>query len=270
MSALVAVAERPMHRTTRSHRDSQERCRAANIQRSFLPALSVKSVPGFKFTGFYQPVDGLGGDFYDVIRFDDGCIAFYLADVSGHDFAAALVTVWLRQLLHGLRVQNPDLMHSPARVFESVQKSMELDQLDAAFLTMAYGVLDPRTGELCYATAGHPFPLLLHGDEVQSVPEANGPILSSQFGPEIGWSERKILLEIGDGLLLFSDGVVDASDWDGRTLGKAGLLNAAKEGFFVEHSAMAIGKVVQRYVGHRPAEDDVTLLLLSVSEKPRD
>jgi len=264
MPATCAEIERPVHEVHRSPRDLQERQRAARIQRSFLPALPVVSAPGFAFTGFFQPADGLGGDFYDVCPLENGRVAFYLADVSGHDLAAALVTVWLRQLLHGLRSHNRDLMLCPAGVFEYIQRSMISDNLDQAFLTMAYGVLDPSARVIRYATAGHPTPLRLFSDGVRSIVEANGPILSPQFGPEIGWTEKTMRLEHGDGLLLFSDGVVDLCDREGQALGPSGLRDAAMDGFSDGRSAQAIGEAVQRIAGHRPAEDDLTLLLLSI------
>ncbi len=103
---------------------------------------------------------------------------------------------------------------------------------------------------------------------MQPIAEASGPILSSQFGREIGWTENTIILEAGDGLLLFSDGAVDTLDWDDQALGVAGLQDAALQGGFTAQStATAIGAAIQRASGSRPADDDVTLLLLKVSDE---
>jgi sigma-B regulation protein RsbU (phosphoserine phosphatase) len=262
MTALISVTDRP-RRTFRSRCDSQERLRAADVQRSLLPVLPFEPVAGFTFTGAFQPVDFLGGDFYDVFRLDDVRVGFYLADVSGHDLAAALVTIWLRQLLNGLRAHDPQLMNSPARVFTQVQESMVADQLDSTFLTMAYGVLNTRTGTLRYATAGHPAPLQIRERAVTILSEANGPILSSQFGPEIGWSEETLHLQGDDGLLFYSDGVLDLTTCNGQPLGLGGLQAAVCDN---GHSAAAIHTSVRQKSGGQLADDDLTLLLLRVGK----
>lgn len=263
MSAGTCTLERPIRSKSRSNHDLLERRQAAGVQRTFLPHMPSQHAPGLTFTSYFKPVNEVGGDFYDLFRLNDGCIVFYLADVSGHDFAAAMVTVWLRQLLrHGLREHQSEVLRSPARTFEFIQKSLVTDRLDDAFVTMAYGVLDPHSGKVRYATAGHPSPLCLDGSSVAAAAEANGPLLSANFGPEIGWQEQTLRLKRSEGLLFFSDGIIDAPDGMGTTIGLSGLCDAAVEGFRFGRSADAIGAAVRRLGNHTPATDDLTLVLL--------
>jgi serine phosphatase RsbU (regulator of sigma subunit) len=261
MSApLTLIRVRPQHIDTEA--EAAERRRATRVQHCLLPT-KFPHCAGYRFSAYWRPLHGPGGDFYDVFRLSGGRIGFYLADVSGHDTAAALVTVWLRQLMVEMRMHSVGVALSPGRTFRALQARMEADGLGERFVTMVYGVLDPAMGTLIYAAAGHPQPMRANDSRVSPLSGASGPILSGLWPQTNGWPEARVPLRPGDRVVVYSDGVTDARRRDGRRLGAGGLaqLWASLPSGADEASALAEG--ILGYARGGAVDDDLAVLALN-------
>jgi serine phosphatase RsbU (regulator of sigma subunit)/NAD(P)-dependent dehydrogenase (short-subunit alcohol dehydrogenase family) len=177
---------------------------AGLIQQNFLPK-SLPDLPGWRVAAFYRPARELGGDFYDVIPLPDGRIAFAVGDVTDKGAPAALVMSATCSVLRASAVR----LVEPGLVLERVNEHLLPDMPEKMFVTCLYGVLDPTSGLLRFANAGHDLPYVKTADGVIEL-RARGMPLGLMDG--MAYEEAEILLEPGDSVLLHSDGIVEAHD----------------------------------------------------------
>lgn len=179
--------------------------RAQVIQRALLPSRPPE-LDGVRVDALYRPGMSVGGDLYDVARLADGRIALYVADAAGHGVAAAMLSVVFKQRLRIVDEHGAPL--APSEVLRRVNGRLSLDFLaQGLFLTAAYLLLDPATGELRVASAGHTPILLRRARGECLLLERTGPALG--LVEDIELTEHRLALEPGDRLLLYSDGLVD-------------------------------------------------------------
>ncbi|WP_326554190.1 ATP-binding SpoIIE family protein phosphatase [Micromonospora sp. NBC_01813] len=222
---LSAVAELVTQAAERARRFETQHGTAQLLQRSMLPE-QLPDLPTYRLAARYDPgVDGnsAGGDFYDAFRLPDGGLAVVLGDVAGHDVRAAALMGQVRAALRGLALTDPQ----PAAVLTGLDRLVhslsEESRNEELFVTVLYGVLDPATGRLTLASAGHPAPLIRR-------PSSSGVVADfAQVPPGVplglAGPRQPTLVELrpGDTLLMFSDGVVERR---GQDLG-AGMLSLA-------------------------------------------
>jgi sigma-B regulation protein RsbU (phosphoserine phosphatase) len=203
---------------------------AARIQQAMLPD-TLPRTPDYTFAWKYLPSEELAGDTLNIFELDDRHVAFYLLDVTGHGTAAALLAVAVSRILTPIAnsssvVWEDDGAHG-LRITEPVDVATELNYLfpwDAdtgQFFTLVYGVLDTATGEVRFVTAGHPGPLHQHADgSVDQAPTEGMPIgLAGE-----PYQEQRLRLAPGDRLVLYSDGIVEVMNPEGKLFGRARLL----------------------------------------------
>jgi serine phosphatase RsbU (regulator of sigma subunit) len=155
----------------------------------------------FEFLRELCPSVYLSGDFIDAFAVDEGTLAFYLADVSGHGASSALVTVLLRAL-----VRQSAHVASPARLLEHLNRQLLSERLDK-HLTMFYGVLDLERGRLSYANAGHhPWSFLFDGQSCVTIEE---PTLPLGLLPNPRYAEHALAFPAEGTFAVFSDGVLE-------------------------------------------------------------
>jgi len=255
-------------------RMSRDLTAAAKIQRSFLPR-ELPRVPGAAFAWIYRPCDELAGDGLNIVPLGAGRIAFYILDVSGHGVASALLTVTLSRFLsppsdpssilaRAADASDRSAITPPAEVADRLNHLFPYDTTTQQFATMIYGVLDTRTGEFRYVSAGHPGPVHL--------PAGAGPVILESPGFPIGlaedaYAERSVRLAAGDRLYLYSDGVTEMMDPAGALFGEARLLEAIgrDRSLPLEESVAALGSAVERWRGAASAQDDVSIVAVEVS-----
>ena len=182
----------------------------AAAQRMLLPA-RLPEVPGVDLAVAYRPARQAGGDLYDFIPLPGGRLGLFIADVTGHGAAAAL----LAAVVHGMVRACPHA-GSPADLLAFVNDRLTAGDRDwrGRFVTAFYGVYDPATRTLTYANAGHPSPLLLSGGDAQSRPlDATGG-LPLGIEPDLPFATGTASLRPGDVLVLYTDGVTEARDPD--------------------------------------------------------
>jgi phosphoserine phosphatase RsbU/P len=210
----------------------------------------------------YTPCSGLGGDLYDYAAAKDGQTALLIADVSGHGVSAAMLTGIVKSAFHASRIDG----YEPLAVVERVWTGLAAFSPDR-FVTLFAALVAPDERRLRYVNAGHPS-CILWGEARHPVWMAStGPIVSPAL-PASKWAVEAVTIDVGDQLLLYTDGVSDAlADADGcadaqietaierTSQGGAQLLDA-------------ISADVQQHLGGRPQPDDLTLLTAGVVGRP--
>ena len=199
------VREQEAEAATRQ-RFEQELEVARLIQQNFLPK-ELPALPGWQVAAYYRPAREVGGDFYDVIPLPDGRVAFVVGDVTDKGVPAALVMSATRSVLRA----SAQRLIEPGAVLERVNEHLCPDMPEKMFVTCLYGVLDPGSGLLRFANAGHDLPYVKTAHGVVELRARGMPL---GLMPGMDYEEKEAVLEPGDSVLLHSDGVVEAHDPD--------------------------------------------------------
>ena len=186
---------------------------ARQIQRSVLP-VDFPVMEGFDVHALLDPAQEVAGDFYDVMRLDGGRVGFVVADVCGKGIPAAMIMMSARTLVRGAAIGLGD----PSLVLSEVNALMSHNNPLSMFVTVSFCVLDPRNGEVVYANAGHPPPLLVRADGSASFLETHA---NAALGivPDQEYFLGSCTLEPGDLLFMYTDGVNEAENAVGVQFG---------------------------------------------------
>jgi sigma-B regulation protein RsbU (phosphoserine phosphatase) len=230
------------------------------MQLSLLPHRMPK-FNGWQFGTYYESAWQVGGDFYDFIRLADEPqkIGLVIADVTGKGVPAALIMAVARTLIRAETGRG----HSAASVLQRVNALIINDNRSPLFLSALYAVLDMETGVLQYASGGHNAPLCLRrvSGEVEELP-AQGYLLGAFGG--VSFKEEETVLAVGDALVLYTDGISEARDGEGRFFGEERLKEAvaAAGDCSAEEIVQALVTAVDRFTGSVDQGDDLTLLVV--------
>jgi sigma-B regulation protein RsbU (phosphoserine phosphatase) len=231
---------------------------AADIQLSILPDV-LPSVSGFDFGARILPARQVGGDFYDAFAIDDTHIGVVIGDVADKGVPSALFMA----RSHALIMAEADKGITPGEVLQMVNRHITRLDKSAQFVTALYGILDLETGEFDYARAGHEPPLILNPDgSVQRIPHSPG--MSLGLWDVITLDERKVMLEPGSTLILFTDGMTDCRDPKGVSFGldhiKSTLSGMTK--LPGQQVCDKLFNTLMDYQNGSPQDDDVTLVAI--------
>ena len=238
----------------------QELRMARDIQRALLPKDSPQ-LGSWKISHRYLPAREVGGDFYDFLELPGGRLGMVVGDATGHGMPAALVMATARSMLRAV-AQASD---SPGEVLRRTNDPLVMDIPPNMFVTCFYGILDPESGRLVYANAGHDPPYLRRGGGDAEELRARGMPLGLM--PGMSYEEKEILLEAGDSALLYSDGLVEAHDPHGEMFGFPRLRALIVEHDDEERSLVDV-LLEELYSFTEEGweqEDDITLLTLQRS-----
>ena len=199
------------------HHQEQEVAEARAIQQGLLPSF-IPQCSGYEIAGAWQPANSIGGDYYDVLAFEDGTFGLCIADVAGKGLPAALLMSNLQAAVRGLAspLLPPDGLCT--RLNSLVCHNTGSDR----FITFFYAQLDGPERVLRYSNAGHNAPIVLHGDGSHERLEAGGGVLG--IFPQQAFSVGTVRLLPGDRVILYTDGVTEASDGTGEEFGEKRLL----------------------------------------------
>ncbi|MEU4419755.1 SpoIIE family protein phosphatase [Actinoplanes sp. NPDC024001] len=210
---LKAAAELVAQAAERARRFEAQHGTAQLLQRSMLPE-HLPELDTFRIAARYDVgVDGnaAGGDFYDAFHLLDGRLAMVLGDVAGHDVRAAAVMGQVRAALRALALTDPAPPSVLAGLDRLVGSLGAESRNEEIFVTVVYGVLDPADGTITLASAGHPPPVLRRAG--QGGEHATAELVKVPPGAPLGlggrWQTGSLVLEPGDTILMFSDGVVE-------------------------------------------------------------
>jgi predicted ester cyclase len=241
-------------------RIEQELQVAHRIQQASLPK-EVPELEGWEMTAYYQPAREVGGDFYDFLELKDGCLGLVVGDATGKGVPAALVMASARSTLRAVAPAS----ESPGDVLRRANDPLATDIPTNMFVTCFYAILDPKSGRLSYANAGHDLPYVRRRGGNAEELRARGMPLGLM--PELGYEEKEIVLEKGDSVLFYSDGLVEAHDPQRDMFGFPRLrrLVAEHDADAAEERSLVDSFLEELYsfVGQRwEQEDDITLLTL--------
>ena len=243
-------------------RIEQELKIAQIIQQQFLPK-SVPDLPSWHVAAFYRPARTVGGDFYDFIPLPDGRVMFVVGDVTDKGIPAALVMASTHALLRGAA---PRLI-SPGTVLAQVNDLLCADIPAHMFVTCLALVLDPVSGEVVFANAGHDVPYVRTADGVAEL-RARGMPLGLMPGME--YEEKAFKFQPGDCALLHSDGLAEAHSPDREMFGFPRVAELAGRGASGEELIDLCLTELSAFTGpEAEQEDDITLVCLERSMSAR-
>jgi serine phosphatase RsbU (regulator of sigma subunit) len=204
------VQEQEAQVRTRERLEQEMRV-ATLIQQQFLPK-ELPELKGWQVSAFYRPARAVGGDFYDFIELSDGRIAIVAGDVTDKGVPAALVMASTRSIIRA----EAERLLSPTKVLERTNDLLFPDIPPHMFVTCLYAVLDPASGKVQYANAGHNLPYVRTEDGVLEL-RATGMPLGLMPGSK--YEEKEATLSAGELMLLHSDGLAEAHSPDGEMFG---------------------------------------------------
>jgi serine phosphatase RsbU (regulator of sigma subunit)/anti-sigma regulatory factor (Ser/Thr protein kinase) len=239
-------------------RIEQELRVARLIQQTLLPK-DLPALAGWKMARYYQPAREVGGDFYDFISFDDGRLGLVIGDVTDKGVPAALVMATTRSVLRTVAQR----LLSPGNVLERVNNILCSEIPPKMFVTCLYAILDPASGQLLYANAGHDLPYWRHSSGVSELRATGMPL---GLMPEMSYEEKQVILAPGDLVLFHSDGLVEAHNPHYDMFGFPRLMRLVQEcekdtpliDFLLDELSTFTGPEWEQ-------EDDVTLVALQRS-----
>ncbi|MEM8872759.1 MAG: GAF domain-containing SpoIIE family protein phosphatase [Planctomycetota bacterium] len=238
----------------------QEISIARQIQEDVLPN-ETPAVPGYEIAAHADPAEETGGDIYDLIPLPDGRICIFLADATGHGVGPALSVTQARSMLRvGLRLDA-----DPATLLNDINAQLANDLSATRFITAFIGILDPATHTLTYAAPGQAPLVMLRVDGTADVRDATHMplgILEDLPSEEAEPFGRHFAFDVGDMLLLLTDGFYEAQNAAGEELDQGPLIVAASQPGSVADVLARLKNVVAAHVGDGPQTDDQTAVIL--------
>ena len=234
---------------------------ARSIQRALLPK-DMPLLEGWQITPYYQPAREVGGDFYDIFELEDGRLGVVEGDATGKGVPAALVASATSSMLRA--VAQAFGSSSPGEVLSRVNETLMARIPQNMFVTCFYAILDPKSASLSYANAGHDLPYLCHGGAAEELRARGMPL---GLMPGMSYEEKEIEVDAGEGVLFYTDGLVEAHDPKGEMFGFPKLRELVAE--HAEERALGdfLLEELYSFVGAGwEQEDDITLLTLKRSE----
>jgi len=234
---------------------------AHTIQQQLLPK-EYPYLRGYDFFGMNIPAKSVGGDYFDLFTLNQGqdgnLMAAVVADVSGKGVPASLVMAATRSFLRAAA----DHSLSPARLLETVNTHVLRDTGSGMYVTMFYSVLDTTTGEVVFSKAGHNPPILMRASGEMEPLDAQGLFLG-MFDDGM-FREERVVIEAGDKLILFTDGVVEAMNSSGEEFKMCRFQDVLMECSDLD-AISTVKKTwasVRAFVEDAPAHDDFTILVI--------
>lgn len=216
-----------------------------------------------RFTNKYLPTTALGGDFFDYLTLAETKAGVFICDVMGHGVHAALVTAMIRTLVEEQSTSQLD----PGRFLMELNGRLGVlrEPRKPLFVTAFYAVVDAMTGQMGFATAGHPSPLLIRA---QTRTAARLRPTAGSTGPALGlfesshYTTQDDVLEIGDRVVLFTDGLCEITDAQDTLYGEERLLVSAQQRVHEPSPALLEGLIAdaRRFSGKHDFDDDVCLV----------
>jgi serine phosphatase RsbU (regulator of sigma subunit) len=228
---------------------------ARQLQRDLLPA-RAPALDGYRFEFSYRTANTIGGDYYNFLPVADGRLALVVGDASGHGIAAGLLMAIANTALRTA----VDIDPSPEAVLDLVNRSLYRSGGPRAFMTVFYGVLDPSSGRLEYACAGHPYPLLRRRQG--GVQELGAGALPLGLRPQVRPARGEATVGSGDLLVLYTDGLPETLNAEGASFGFEAVRDLVAGGGAVTEVHDRIVAALDRFAESAPMMDDCSLVVI--------
>ena len=263
----TALHQADVQAQTLAHQKTvQELDFAWQVQASFLPD-TLPQAEGFELAAALNPCKETSGDFYDVLALPNGRLGVLVADVADKGLGAALFMALSRTLIRTYALEHqtrPDL------VLRAANQRILTDTRNDMFVTVFYGILDPASGRLTYANAGHNPPYWFKAPCADHAQESTTPQGLPSTGIPLGileeasWKARSIDLAHGDTLVMYTDGLTEAQNQHDEFFGDQRLLQVAQENLTASASSIqdAVLAAVNRFSPAGTHCDDETILII--------
>ena len=227
---------------------------AADVQQRMIPS-TPPTIPGMDLAAVYVPCFELGGDLFDFIPLSGDNLGLVVADVAGKGVPASLIMATVRAALRA----HVDNVYYLYEVIRRVNIMLCRDTKPSEFVTLFYGVLDVRNRRFTYCNAGHPPGLVLRDGQATELP--GGSLVLGIDADEV-YKQEVVDLRAGDVLLLYSDGVSEAMNFQRQMFGRQRLQESlVRGGATAEAIAQNILWDMRRFVGLQERSDDVTMIV---------
>ena len=253
------------------------------IQAGFLPR-QISQPPGWEIAAFFRAAREVAGDFYDIFNFEEQELALLLGDVTDKGVGSALYMALFRTLLRATLMLESFTGKSPDSEAPALSNVSEAHAVEACssgerlvravsfaneyiyqihdsamYATLFFGLLNTKTGQLCYLNAGHDLPYILRGNAIRAKLGSTGPLVGALEGAS--YQTEVVFLQPGDTLVLYSDGITDAQNPAGERFGNGrwrDLIETSSSGSqpIVSHLVDSI----LDYMGGASQADDISLL----------
>ena len=235
---------------------------ASKIQQSILPTEFPISAD-YVISAKMEPARNVGGDFFAIIRLADDRIGIAVADVSDKGVPAALFMMSSLTLLKGAAIG----LGEPGQVLTETNDLLNQSNETAMFVTVLYAVYNPHDGSLTYANGGHNPPIIVKPDGSSTlIPMTGGIVLG--VVPDFQFEQNTVVLNPGDTIILYTDGVTEALNENKEEFGLEALRNIFVQSppKLPEETNAAIFDAVEKFANDTPQSDDITCLALRRSE----
>ena len=260
-SGLAELTQRRLEQEMREREHLEQELRVARrIQQASLP-MEVPTLEGWQISPYYQPAREVGGDFYDFFELEDGRVGVVVGDATGKGVSAALVAAATSSMVRA--VAQALGSSSPGEVLAQVNETLVARIPSNMFVTCFYAVLDPESAGLRYANAGHDLPYL-RGRSSNDAEELSARGMPLGLMPEMSYEENETVLDAGDSVLFYSDGLVEAHDPKRHQMFGFPRLRALVAGHAEKRSfvTLLIAELYSFTGEEWEQEDDITLLTL--------
>lgn len=250
---------------------------AGHMQRALLPTCA-SSIKGIAIDGLFCPSAHVSGDIFNFFRLDEQYTGFYAVDVSGHGVAAAMLSFTLSRLLTPeMNLGSPlkyslseapfyGIVKDPCSVMEALNQQFQIDAANGLYFTMVYGLIDTHSHTIDLCQAGHPHPIFLaRGTDAQFIGDGGLPVGVVPFAE---YQSIRLNYGPGDRLFIYSDGITECMNANGKMFGADRLLEVIDE---TRH--LAIGEALKRlderirlWREGDEFEDDISMLVLEMAE----
>lgn len=236
---------------------------AGVIQRRMIPE-KAPSTPGLDIAATYIPCFDVGGDFYDFLQLSDNRVAVTIADVMGKGFPAAIMMSLFRGAVRAYVDAEPD-KNNVGKIIDKLNVMACGECRDGEFVALFYAVLDAKEKILTYCNCGHEPAVLIRDGKIVEL-DKGGFVLGVEVQAE--YEIETLKLQDGDCLLFYTDGLIDAANFDGEFWGRDRMLETVKQ-----FAALDAGQMVKnilgyrrRFVGLASQVDDTSIIVIKVGK----
>jgi sigma-B regulation protein RsbU (phosphoserine phosphatase) len=240
---------------------------AAEIQRSLLPS-TTEAIDSLEVAWQFLPCQQIGGDIFNLVRLDRDHWGIYMLDVSGHGVPSAMMVVSITQLLqpyagylikHSTHSPSKRGIVAPGEVLQALDREYPIERFNNYF-TIAYLVLNTKTGHLRYCSAGHPKPVIVRADGRLEELEEGGTVIG--MDGIVPFREGHRTLDPGDRLFVYTDGITEYENESEKFYGKDRFYRELQR--LKDHSLDVLVQELigslKRFGNHREPQDDISLL----------
>ncbi|MBF0275476.1 MAG: PP2C family protein-serine/threonine phosphatase, partial [Nitrospinae bacterium] len=216
------------------------------------------------FNCFYKPCEQVGGDFYDVFRIDEENIGVYICDVSGHGVSAAMITVFIKQVIASLINQKNNVLYSSSETLALLNKFFIEEAFGELFATMSYGVFNEKSSEFTYSSAGHCSTYTVTKDGKVKELEHGGFAIG--WFPELTLVAHTLTIDKGSKIIFSTDGIFEAINHKGEIWGEKSFCSCIEKSahLFAQEFIQKIVEGMEEHIGKEAQNDDIAILTMEV------